>query len=142
MAHKKVFVSFDYEHDRHYRYLLAAWHANPDFEFVFNDMTPSEIQTDDIGRIKAGLTVKINQSTYTLVLLGQEADKRHRDSVAIGCRNWINFEIQQSRANFNKIIAVKLPTWSGEYPEELLKGRYAFVAKFGEAEIIDALKRA
>lgn len=25
---KKVFVSFDYDHDRHYYYLLKGWDAN------------------------------------------------------------------------------------------------------------------
>ena len=36
MAKKKVFVSFDFDHDKHYKYLLEAWDANPDFDFVFD----------------------------------------------------------------------------------------------------------
>ena len=59
MRKKQVFVSFDYDHDRQYKYLLEAWDANPEFDFVFKDETPGEINTNDIGRIKAGITKKI-----------------------------------------------------------------------------------
>lgn len=55
---KKVFVSFDFENDKQYKYLLEAWDANDDFDFVFSDKTPTEINSDNIGRIKAGLTAK------------------------------------------------------------------------------------
>ena len=40
MAKKKVCVSFDYEHDKHYYYLLAAWNNNPNIDFGINDCTP------------------------------------------------------------------------------------------------------
>ena len=43
MAKKKVFVSFDYEKDRNYYFLLKAWDSNSDFEFTMTDMTPNEI---------------------------------------------------------------------------------------------------
>jgi len=33
----EIFVSFDYEKDRRYYYLMNAWDANSDFEFVFSD---------------------------------------------------------------------------------------------------------
>ena len=34
---RKVFVSFDYEKDKEYYYLLKAWNANDDFDFEFSD---------------------------------------------------------------------------------------------------------
>ena len=34
MAKKKVFVSFDYENDKHYKFLLEAWDANPKFDLT------------------------------------------------------------------------------------------------------------
>ena len=34
MAKKKVIVSFDYEHDNYYYYLLKAWDKNSDFDFL------------------------------------------------------------------------------------------------------------
>lgn len=88
MTLKRVFVSFDYENDRQYKYLLEAWDANPDFDFVFSDATPSEILSNDIGRIKAGLTTKIILATHTLVIVGREANKIHRNSKLITNVAW------------------------------------------------------
>lgn len=45
MAHKNVCVSFDYEHDKEYYYLLEAWNKNPKIPFWITNCTPSEIQT-------------------------------------------------------------------------------------------------
>ena len=56
MAKKKVFVSFDYEKDKQYYYLLKAWDANSNFEFSFSDYTSREIQSDSIPVVKANLT--------------------------------------------------------------------------------------
>ena len=58
MAKKKVFISFDYEDDSHYRNLLSAWDKNSNFEFTFSDLTPNEIQTWAVDRIKAVLTTR------------------------------------------------------------------------------------
>lgn len=63
-----VFVSFDWDHDRRYKFLLEAWNKNPRFQFVFSDATPGEIDTNNVGRIKAALTAKINAATHTLVI--------------------------------------------------------------------------
>jgi len=141
MAKKKVFVSFDYENDRRYKFLLEAWDANPDFEFVFRDMTPREIDSYNIGRIKAALTTKINPATHTLVIVGKEANKLHKDHVLIGFRNWINFEVHQSKLNHNKIVAVKLDK-SYESPEELVGAGASWAMSFTQPAILQALSEA
>jgi hypothetical protein len=140
-SRKKVFVSFDYDHDKNYKYLLEAWDENPDFEFVFTDLTPDEIQTNDIGRIKAVLTARINQSTHTLVLVGKYANTRHKDADKIGYKNWINFEVHQSKVNKNKIIAVLLDIYNQE-PDEFKEYAIKRVYGFKEKAIIDALNSA
>lgn len=76
MAKKKVCISFDYENDKHYRYLLSAWDANTDFEFTFNDKTPGEIKSDDYSRLKAVLTQKINSASLVLVIVGSMLTRR------------------------------------------------------------------
>lgn len=141
MAKKKVFVSFDYDNDKHYKYLLQAWDANPDFEFCFSDLSSTEIKTDDISRVKAGLTAKINQATYTLVIVGKEANKRHKDSVQIGYKNWQNFEIAKSKANKNKLVGVKISS-SYDSPEELLGCSAKWAMSFTQEAILKALKEA
>ena len=139
MQSKTVFVSFDYDNDRHYKYLLEAWNANPSFDFVFGDATPREIDSTDVGRIKAGLTVKINKATHTLVIVGQQANKRHRSSALIGFHNWINFEIFQSKQLGNKLCAIRLES-SCEWPEEL-GGGVPYATGYTEDNVIDVLNR-
>lgn len=139
MAKKKVFVSFDYENDKHYKYLLEAWDANDKFDFEFYDLTPEEIESEDIGRIKAGLTLKINQATHTLVIVGAEANKKHSDSDKIGYRNWINFEIRKSIENGNKIGVVKLKG-DNVMPEELDGEKYWHITGFSEEKVTKVLE--
>ena len=141
MAKKKVFVSFDYDNDKHYKYLLEAWDANDDFNFVFNDKTPTEINSENIGRIKAGLTMKIKEATHTLVLIGKEANKQHKDYKLIGYRNWINFEVAKSIGERNKLAAVILESGNA-IPEEIYEGEYVIVTGYSEDNIIDVLNRA
>jgi len=141
MEKNKVFVSFDYDNDKHYKYLLEAWDANPDFDFVFSDKTPDEIDTTNIGRIKAAITAKINSATHTLVIVGKEANKTHRHSKLIGFKNWINFEIYQSKQNKNKIAAVKIDK-SYESPEQLIGAGASWAMSFTQDAIIKALKEA
>ena len=138
---KKVFVSFDYDNDKHYKYLLEAWDANPQFNFVFNDATPEEIDSYNIGRIKAALTLKVKEADYTLVLVGKEANKTNRHSRLIGFKNWINFEVAKSKELGNKIVAVKLDR-ENESPEELLDSGASWAMSFSQAAIIKALNDA
>lgn len=141
MAKKKVFVSFDYDNDKSYKYLLQAWNANPYFDFCFSDLSCTEIKSDDISRVKAGLTAKINQATYTLVIIGKEANKRHKDSIQIGYKNWQNFEIAKSKDNKNKLIGVKISSLY-ESPEELLGCGTKWANSFTQESILKALRDA
>lgn len=105
---KKVFISFDYDKDRNYRYLLSAFNKNPEISLVYADHTPNEILSNDIGRIKAVLTSKIRSATHTLVLIGEDANKKHKSSQLIGEVNWQHWEVARSIQERKKIIAVKL----------------------------------
>lgn len=77
MAKKKVCASFDYENDRNYKNLLAAWNANSNFEISFNELTPTEINSNDYSRVKAVITQKISAATYLLVIVGEHANDEH-----------------------------------------------------------------
>ncbi len=96
-ATKKICVSFDWHNDRSYRHLLNAWDANPNNSFEFEDLTPGEINSDDVGRVKAVITSKIRTATHTLVIIGDFANEFHKDSAKIGYRNWIWWVIEQSK---------------------------------------------
>ena len=80
----KIFVSFDFDNDRRYKYTLEMWNGNTNIDFSFNDGSTKEIQSWDISRIKAAITAKINQSDAILVLVGEHADTPHKDRNLIG----------------------------------------------------------
>jgi hypothetical protein len=137
---KKVFVSFDYENDKHYKFLLEAWHAHPNFKFVFQDTTSNEIQSNSVAVVKQALAEKIKTATHTLVIVGQYANSLHRDYKEIGSRNWINYEIMCSKFYKKKIVAIKL---NRDYtsPEELLGAGASWAMSFTEETIIKALEQ-
>ncbi|HIZ68576.1 MAG TPA: TIR domain-containing protein [Candidatus Prevotella avicola] len=136
----RVFISFDYENDRKYRYLLAALAANSNIDFTFEDTTSKEINSENVGRVKAVLTRKINESDITLVIVGKEANKLHQDAGLIGYKNWQNFEIAKSVEAGNKIVGVKLDR-TYESPEELLGHCDAWAYSFELASITKALNQ-
>ncbi|GAM97564.1 hypothetical protein U91I_01190 [alpha proteobacterium U9-1i] len=133
-----VFVSFDWHHDRRYKHLLEAWDANTSFDFTFDDGTPDEIDSYNVGRIKAALTMKVQAATHTLVVVGRHANERHRNASLIGYKNWINFEVARSIDDGNRIVAVILDR-SYELPEELRHANYTPVNGFTEMGIISGL---
>jgi hypothetical protein len=138
---KKVFVSFDYDDDKNYRNLFSAWDANPNFDFYMSDLTPGEVNSGDISRIKAVLTTKIRQATYTLVIIGKNANKRHPKASEIGYKNWINFEIAKSKEAGNKLVGVKIdPTY--ESPDELHNSGASWAMNFSKDSILNALANA
>ena len=141
MAKKKVFVSFDYDDDKNYRNLLKAWDANPNFEFYMSDLTPGEINTWSVSRIKAALTTSIRQSTYTLVIVGKNANKKHRKSGEIGYKNWISFEVAKSKEERNRLIGVKIER-GYESPDELLGSGASWAMSFTKESILKALDEA
>lgn len=141
MSKRKIFVSFDYENDRNYKYLLEAWNKNSEFEFEFDDKSSREINSWDIPTIKAALARKINEADYTLVIVGKEANKLHKDRNLIGYRNWQNYEIAKSKQNRNKLIGVKLNS-NYESPEELLGSGASWAYSFSEEAIMKAVRNA
>ncbi|NCS98748.1 hypothetical protein GW764_01030 [Candidatus Parcubacteria bacterium] len=140
MLHK-VFVSFDYTDDRRYRHLLQAWHENPKFQFVFDDATSGEINSINVGRIKAALTLKIKEATHILVIVGENANTPHRNRGLIGHKNWINFEINQAKKLGKRIAVVKLDR-TYESPDELSGARVSWAFSFTEQNIVKALNEA
>lgn len=141
MAKKRVFISFDYDDDKHYKYLLEAWSANSDFDFEIVDRTPPEIQSDDIPTIKAALTRRIKSATHTLVIVGKNANKKHKDSAKIGYRNWINFEVARSKEHGKKLVGAKIDK-SYDSPEELLNSGANWAMSFTHNAILKALNDA
>ncbi len=138
---KRIFISFDYDHDRHYRYLLRALAENPRSDLEFTDVTPEEIQSYDIPRIKAVLTRKIREATHTLVIIGKHANSYHPDREEIGERNWQWWEIKKSIEEGNRMVAVKIDR-SNPTPDPLYDQNVSWAYSFTVDSIINAIDSA
>lgn len=108
MAKKKVCVSFDYEFDKKYYYLLEAWNSNPDIDFGINNCTPSEIQTASVSVIKRVLSRNIGDANYMIAIIGSHSNDKHPDCDEIGFRNWQAYEIAKNTEKGNKLVVVEL----------------------------------
>lgn len=137
----KICISFDWHNDRNYRNLLSAWLANPKNPIDFQDLTPGAIDTSDVGWVKAVLNTQIRAATHTLVLVGAYANTTHRDSVKIGTRNWIWWEIEQSKVERKRLIAVKLKN-DNPTPDPLYNSSAKWAMSFTQDAIIKAINES
>ena len=140
MARKKVIVSFDYEHDKDYYYLLKAWDANLDFDFFFSDLTPKEIQTESVATIKQVLRSKIHQANYMIALIGDYSDVLHPDHKEIGYKNWQAYEIAKNHEWGNGLVVVKLKS-TYTAPDEAYGIGAEWVDSFNEKDVTAALNK-
>ena len=140
VAKPKVFVSFDYENDAHYKYLMEAWDANTKFQFTWHDRTPTEIQSNSVARVKAVLTTKIQEASHVVVLVGKYANQVHPDVFKIGVTNWVHFECRQAITFKKKLVAVLLEP-GNLLPNNIVGAQGFRVDSFNHAEIIAALSK-
>lgn len=131
MAKKKVFVSFDYDEDRHYKSLLQAWDANKNFDFNFNDQSViTPIDSNESSRIKAGITNKMKKSTYCLIIVGEHAHKSE----------WISWEIENAHNLGLELVAVKIDK-KYKSPENISGKNVSWAMSFKEKSIINAMRK-
>lgn len=134
-----IFVSFDYENDRRYKYILEAWNAHTLFHFTFQDFSSTGINTFNAAVVKANLTRKISLAAYTLCIVGKYANQPHADRALIGNLNWINWKIAKSKELSKKLIGVKIDRVY-ESPNELLDSYTSWAMSFTQESILNALR--
>lgn len=132
MATKKVFISYDYTNDKHYKNLLLAWDKNKDFDFNFSDQSADvSIDSNDAARIKAALTTKISNSTYFLCIIG----KTTKNS------KWVKWEIDKAVELKKKLVAVKIEK-PNEAPANILNVGAKWALSFTFESIKSAIESA
>ncbi|NUY81899.1 TIR domain-containing protein [Flavobacterium sp. MAH-1] len=95
---KKVFISYDYDNDRHYKNLLLAWDAHTLFDFsLYDHSVDVSVNSTNANYIKTVITRAIVDAPYFLVIVG-----RYTHSSA-----WVSWEIQKAAEQGRRIIAVK-----------------------------------
>ena len=92
MATKRIFVSFDYDNDKHYKNLLLAWSANDQFaDFYISDQSVTEpVDSDRAGPIRRAISAKIGAATGLLCIVGKSTSK---------CRWAFHCPLKNHRAN-------------------------------------------
>jgi len=134
VARKKIFISYDHSEDAHYKRLLDAWDTNTNFEFEFDNRSPSvAIDSNQASAIKAALTKKMKDAQYLLVIVGKKTYTS----------KWVNWEIERAKQSDIKLklAAVKLDR---EYtsPSGLLGVGTSWAYSFTQDSIISALNKA
>uniref|UniRef100_UPI0040470D32 TIR domain-containing protein n=1 Tax=Roseivirga sp. TaxID=1964215 RepID=UPI0040470D32 len=132
MAKKKVFISYDYDNDRHYKNLLLAWDGNKQFDFSISDHSADvSINSTRAATIKGVLTRKIDECPRFLVIVGTHTHKS----------NWVKWEIEKAHSLGKKIIAVKTDR-SNTTPSELYGIGVSWAMSFTLLSISNAINNA
>ncbi len=128
MAKNRIFISYDYDNDGHYKNLLVAWDKNDDFDFSFYDQSVDvSVDSDDAAAIRRVISTRINQSTHFLCLVGKHTHTS----------DWVEWEINKAVELSKKIVGVKIEK-GNTTPTALLGVGAAWAMSF----TFDAIKKA
>lgn len=98
MGKKTIFISYDYDNDKHYKNLLCAWDKNKEFDFAFYDASVDvSVDSTDAAAIKRAISARINSATHFLCIVGEKTHKS----------GWVAWEINKAVELKKKIVAVK-----------------------------------
>jgi len=98
MAKDKIFISYDYDNDKHYKNLLVAWDKNALFDFSFYDASVDvSVNSTDANYIKNVIKGRIKSSSHFLCIVGKNTHKS----------GWVKWEIDTAVALGKKLVAVK-----------------------------------
>ncbi|PKP61690.1 TIR-like domain-containing protein [Candidatus Atribacteria bacterium HGW-Atribacteria-1] len=132
MAKKKIFISYDYDNDKHYKNLLVAWDKNDLFDFSFYDASVDvSVNSEDADYIKRVIKDRINSASHFLCIIGKQAYKS----------GWIAWEINTASNLNKKIIAVKTDQ-SNTSPNEILDIGASWAKSFTFESIKNAIEGA
>ena len=132
MAKKRIFISYDYDNDKHYKNLLLAWDQNSEFDFALNDQSADvSIQSNDAAAIKRAISAKINAATYFLCIVGTKT------STSV----WVAWEIDKAKSLNKRIVAVKISS-TNSTPAGLLGAGATWALSFTFSEIKKAIDSA
>ena len=98
MAKKTVFISYDYDYDRHLKNLLVAWDKNGRFDFTFYDASVDvSVNSTEAAVIKRVISARIKRATRFLCIVGKHTHKSE----------WVSWEIKKAVELNRKLIAVR-----------------------------------
>lgn len=130
MSKHTVFISYGYDHDRHYKNLLLAWDKNNEFDFTFYDSSVDvSVNSNDVAVVRRVISARINSSTRFLCIVGQYTHKS----------TWVEWEIKKAIELKKKLVGVKIDR-SYTTPSAFLSAGASWALSFTFDSIKDALK--
>ena len=128
MAKRKVFISFDYDNDKHYKNLLVAWDKNKHFDLGFYDGSVSvPVNSENAGPIRRVISERIAACPRFLCIVGEQTHKS----------DWVAWEIDKAIELKRVLIAVKTDRVNTS-PANLLNAGATWALSF----TFDAIKKA
>ena len=128
MSKKKIFISFDYDNDKHYKNLLVAWDKNDLFDFEFYDESVSVVvNSEDAAYIRSVIKKKIESADILLCIVGEETHKS----------GWCSWEIETAKSLGKSLLGVKTSPGNTS-PSELLGSGASWAMTF----TLDGIKEA
>lgn len=128
MAKLKIFISYDYDNDKHYKNMLLAWDKNDEFDFAFSDHSADvSIQSTNADAIKRAISAKINSAIHFLCLVGSKTSNS----------GWVTWEIEKAKEPKRKLVAVKIDS-GNTTPGGLFNSGASWAMSF----TFDAIKKA
>ncbi len=132
MAKKKIFISYDYDNDKHYKDMLLVWDENSQFDFSFYDQSVDvDIDSTDAAAAKRAISRRINDSTHFLCIVGK---RTYRSS-------WVSREINKAIELNKKLVAVKID-FTYVSPSEILGVGASWAMSFSFESIKNAIENA
>ena len=114
MAKKTVFISYDYDYDRHLKNLIVAWDKNGRFDFTFYDASVDvSVNSTEAAVIKRVISARIKRATRFLCIVGKHTHKSE----------WVTWEIKKAVELNRKLIAVKTDAKNTEVVPVFWTGR-------------------
>jgi len=99
MAKNKVFIGYDYDHDKAYKDRLLGWDVNKEFVFSSYDRSfDIAFDSAEAAVFKQNLAARIGASSHFLCIIGKET---YRSA-------WIAWEIGQAVKLKKKLVAAKV----------------------------------
>ncbi len=98
MAKNRVFISYDYDHDKASKDRLLAWDAGKEFDFSSYDQSLDvAVDSNDAATIKQDLSARIGESSHFLCIIGKQTY----------LSGWAAWETQKAVELKKKLVAVK-----------------------------------
>jgi len=98
MTKQKVFISYDYDHDKAFKDRLLGWDANQEFDFSAYDQSFGvAVDSPKAVVIKQDLAARIRDASYYLCIVGKESYRS----------GWVEWEVQKAIELKKKLVAAK-----------------------------------